>query len=49
MLGIVKSKRYKEAEAFKDIIELLFEFLRSPRSLKVCSQLLTLNDFSSFL
>jgi hypothetical protein len=35
MLQLAKSKRYKEAEVFKDIIELLFEFLRSPGSVKV--------------
>lgn len=34
MLQLAKSKRYKEAEVFKDIIELLFEFLRSPGSVK---------------
>jgi hypothetical protein len=37
MLHLAKSKRYKEAEVFKDIIELLFEFLRSPKSVKVTS------------
>ena len=37
MLQLAKSKRYKEAEVFKDIIELLFEFLRSPGSVKVHS------------
>jgi hypothetical protein len=37
MLQLAKSKRDKEAEVFKDIIELLFEFLRSPGSVKVHS------------